>query len=304
MAILTCRHSAIPRWLGRLETFSMALALSFPVVALDQFLHTSPAQFAASPAFQALRWVSDALMALPLFAAAVWTGHLIADRMGLQMISRAEIFKRALLISGSLAVFLIPGWFAYTKLPGLTQGTAPAAAHAHGANSNADAYWVSSALVYALLLAPLAAAACWAAYRMTRRPTARSPRPRVLVARASVAALLLGGVPVLAWLLHKAANRADSSRVYYTSALQFAHVHSHAFFATDHGAHLATAGPPVTAAPFAFAYQVARAFQDGLIAQAVGLPVAALMLLWGARLLRDQDRFQQERSQTEEVAKR
>jgi hypothetical protein len=306
MALLVFKNSAVSRLLSRHETFCLAVILSFPVVALDQFLHTSPAVIGASPAFQSLRWISDTLMALPLFAGGVWTGHLIADRMGLQPTVHSEIFGRALVISGSLAVFLIPGWFAYNKLASLTQSADLAAVHSHGVglSRDPDAYWVSNAAVYALLFAPVAVAAGWAGYRLARRLAGRRPRAGRLLAWSPVIAVLLGGISAGAWFLHQAANRADSSQVYYTSALQFAHVHSHAFFARNPGAHLPPAGPPVTAAPFAFLYQVARAFQDGLIAQVIGLPVAALVLLWGASLLRDQVRPKHEGSNLEEVANR
>jgi hypothetical protein len=304
MQSLACKNSAISNLLSRHETFCLALALSFPVVALDQFLHTSPAVIGASPAFQALRWISDTLMALPLFATGVWIGHLIADRMGLQLSVHSEIFGRALVVSGSLAVFLIPGWFAYNKLASLTQSADLAAVHSHGVglSRDPDAYWVSNITVYALLLAPVAVAAGWAGYRVVRRYAGRRPRAARLVAWSPVLAVPLGGVCAGAWFLHLAANRADSSQVYYTSLLQFAHIHSHAFFARNPGAHLPPAGPPVTAAPFAFLYQVARAFQDGLIAQVIGLPVVALVLLWSASLLRDQVRPQHEGSNLEEVA--
>lgn len=304
MRIFTFENTAISRLFSRHETFALALALSFLVVALDQFLHTSPEQFGASPAFQAFRWLSDSLMALPLFVAAAWAGHLIADMMGLQMHMRGEIFGRALIISGSVALFLIPGWFAYIKLASLTQGTAPTSGHVHGASSNPDVYWVGERVVWALLLAPLAVAVGWFGYRTARRLASRHARAGALLVRTALIAAALGGAFTLAWFLHRAATRADSTLVYYTSALQFAHVHSHAFFAADHGAHLPPAGPSVTAAPFAFAYQVARAFQDGLIAQAVGLPIALLMLLFGARAVREHDRSPQEGSLIEEVANR
>jgi hypothetical protein len=58
----------------------------------------------------------------------------------------------------------------------------------------------------------------------------------------------------------------------------------------------------VTGAPFSFAYQLARAFQDGLIAQSVALPVAAFVLLWGAWVLRGRDHYQPDGFDHEEVA--
>jgi hypothetical protein len=49
---------------------------------------------------------------------------------------------------------------------------------------------------------------------------------------------------------------------------------------------------------------VARAFQDGLVGQAIGLPVIALALLWGTSRLRHQDQHQEEGSYLQEVAER
>jgi hypothetical protein len=64
------------------DTLRLALLVSFPVIGLDQFLHTSPAALLTSPLDQSLRWVSGALLALPLAAAAVWAGQWIANRSG------------------------------------------------------------------------------------------------------------------------------------------------------------------------------------------------------------------------------
>ena len=304
MRLLTCPNSAIRRSFGPQETLPLAALLSFLTVGLYQFLQTAPAQFGASPLFQVLRWLSDGLMALPLFAGAVWAGHWAASRLGLTLTSRADVFKRALLIAAALTLFLIPGWFAYKELATLTQSADLVSSHSHGAGGGITKYWVGSVVVYVLLLAPLSAAAIWAAYQVSNRYRFRLPKAVDLFARGSVIVILLGGIPVLAWFLHQAANRAVSAQVYYTTGLQFAHIHSHAFFAADHGAHLPPPGPPVTAAPFALAYQVARAFQDGLVGQAIGLPVVALVLLWGTSRLRHPDQYQEEGSHLQEVAER
>lgn len=292
MVMVARSNHAVGRLVAGREMLLQAVALSVSVVAFDQFLHTSPAQLGGSPVFQLFRWVSDALMALPLFAAAVWVGHLVADRTESGLASGHGIVKRAVLVSGSVALFLVPGWFAYNEVAALTENGDLIAAHSHALPHSIDAYWVGGPVVYALLLAPLAAVAGWYGYRMVA-----GARPRLT--RTGIAILLLGGIATVAWFLHQAADRADSSRVYYTSAQQSALVHSHAFFATGHGAHLPPAGSPAVAAPFSFAYQIARALQDGLIAQAVGLPVAVLLLLGMTRRLNSPDRYQQE-----EVAKR
>lgn len=305
MRLPACPNFAIRHRFGDHETLPLALVLSFLVVGLDQFLQTTPAQFGTAPLFQFLRWVSDGLMALPLFAAAVWTGHWLANRTGLGTNRRTDVFKRAFMITAALALLLIPGWFAYNELANLTQSADLVSGHSHGGNGTIPKYWVNGTVVYALLLVPLGISAAWTAFRIATRFRFRLPNAGYVLARASAITVLLGGVPALAWLLHQAANRAASSQVYYTSALLFVHVHSHAFFAAGHKAPL-PAGPPVTAAPFAFAYQVARAFQDGLVGLAIGLPAAVLVLLWGACRphLRDQDRYQQEDSHHEEVANR
>ena len=289
MRLLACPNLGDRESFGPQKTLPLALLLSFLVVGLDQFLQTAPGQFGASPLLQFLRWLSDGLMAFPLFASAVWSGHRIADRLGLTLDSRSDCVKRALLLAIAIAVVLVPGWFAYNALANATGGASFSSGHVHGSTAGTiTKYWVSSAVVYALLLAPLAATVIWACYRIATRTRLRLPAAVDPVARGSLIAVLTAGVPALAWFLHQAANRAVSSQVYNTAALQLAHIHSHQFFAPFHGARLPPPGPPVTAAPFAFAYQVARAFEDGLIGQVIALPVIALLLLWTARGLSDQ----------------
>lgn len=284
------------------EAFSLTVALGFPIVALGQFLHTSPAQFSASPTFQLSRWIGDTLIVLPLVAVAVWAGHLIANRAGLGSATRRDIFQRALLISGLLAVLLIPGWFIHNEIAGMTQSADLIASHSHAASHNADAYWVPDSVVYALLLAPLAVITGWTGYRVAARLRTRPARTAGVLVRSCVVAALVGGAGAGAWFLHQAANHADSSKVLYTGAAQSALVHSHAFFAKGHSAPLPSPASPATGAPFSFAYQVARAFQDGLIAQTVGLPVAVLVLLWGAWLLRGRAPYRPDGFDKEEVA--
>lgn len=302
MVILARKSHAFTRFFGRHEAVSLTVALGFPIVALDQFLHTSPAQFGAAPTFQLFRWLGDTLIALPLVAAAVWAGHLIADRAGLGWGTRREVFQRALLISALLAVFLIPGWFIHNEIAGTTQNADLIASHSHAASHNADAYWVADEVVYALLLVPVAVMIGWTGYRMAARLWTRSPRIAGVLSRSWAVVVLVAAASGAAWLLHQAANRADSSRVLYTGAAQSALVHSHAFFAKGHSAALPSPASPVTGAPFSFAYQIARAFQDGLIAQSVGLPVAVLVLLWGAWLLGGRDRNRPDGFDKEEVA--
>jgi hypothetical protein len=148
-------------------------------------------------------------------------------------------------------------------------------------------------VILALVCVCLVPAAAWAARGIAawvpRATAARLPRaiatrlPRGTAARvlAALPVVFVGAAPALAWLLHGAAEHAYASQVDYTTALQQVHVYSHAYFGL-HGAR-APAGPPVTAAPYAFAYQAAHALQDGLAGQAAGLPVAFAAILWGSR---------------------
>jgi hypothetical protein len=106
----------------------------------------------------------------------------------------------------------------------------------------------------------------------TRLPYSAAAPLTVLAAATAIA---------LAWLLHQAAEHAYASQVDYTTALMRVPVRSHAFFGGRPPRGLLAA--PVTAAPFAFAYQLAHALQDGLVGQAAGLPAAVMTLLWNAR---------------------
>jgi hypothetical protein len=303
MRLLACLNSAARDRFSAQRTLPLAFLLSFLVVGLDQFLQTAPQQFSASPLLQLLRWLSDGLMAFPLFAAAVWTGQRVADRLGLALDDRADCARRALLIAAALAVVLVPGWFAYNALANATGGANFSSGHEHGSTAGTiTKYWVGSSTVYALLLVPLLAAAAGACYLIATRLRLRLPAVADRMARGSLIAALAAGVPALGWFLHQAANRAASSQVYNTASLQLVHIHSHQFFAADKGAHLPPPGPPVTAAPFAFAYQVARAFEDGLVGLVIALPVLVLLLLWTGRMLREQTIFIKEGSYQEEVA--
>jgi hypothetical protein len=262
--------------LGGREIINLALLLSFPVIALDQFLRTPVAQLLAQPAVQAQHWVTDSLMMLPLFAAGIWAGDRIARR--------AALFNRAVVIVLCVAIALIPVWFERNKKDNLIHAQALVTPHSRGGD---DVYWVASAVILALVCVSLVPAAAWAGRVLASRVLAS----RVLASRAmagrlapwartSVPVLLVACVPVAAWLLHNAAEHAYASQVNYTSALLSAPVRSHAFFGGGHGP---GKGAPVTAAPFAFLDQTAHALQDGLAGQAAGLPVASIALLWGAR---------------------
>jgi hypothetical protein len=72
--------------------FSMDPVLGFPVVPLNLFLRIIfPGQLGTFQAFQAFGQLVGGVFGPPLFASAVWSG-LVADRLRLHLISRAEIF--------------------------------------------------------------------------------------------------------------------------------------------------------------------------------------------------------------------
>jgi hypothetical protein len=266
----------------------LALVLSFPVIGLDQFLRTTPAQFSAQPVLQAEHWVTASLMTLPLFAAGVWAADWIGNRAGLGHRSGSDIFKRALVIVLLVALALIPVWFERNKADNLARVQALVTPHSHG---SIDVYWVGPGVILALVCVCLVPAALWVGRSITSRLAVRLRRGVDAIARASVFAALAAGAAALAWLLHQAAQRGYASQVNNTSALLAVRVHSHAFFGGGHGSHV-SAGPRVTSAPFAFAYQVAHALQDGLAGQAAGYPVA-VMALWCARGLHGRDQREQ-----------
>jgi CDP-diglyceride synthetase len=266
------------------ELINLALLLSFPAVALEEFLRSPVAQFAAQPVLQLEHWVTESLMTVPLFVIGVWAGDRIAGRAGLGVADRPAAFKRALLIMLFAAVALMPVWFERNKTDGLVQTQALVTPHSHG---SVDVYWVGSAVILALACVCLVPAAAWAgdaiASRLKRRPAARPEAPGTSPRAPGLggALILVAGAAAgaaLAWLLHDAAEPAYASQVNYTGALLAVPVHSHAFFG-GHAPHTVS-GLPVTAAPFAFAHQIAHAFQDGLVGQAAGLPVAVAALLW------------------------
>jgi hypothetical protein len=240
------------------DVIVLALLISFPVIGLDLFLRTTPAQLAARPAPVIEYWVTDSLMALPLFAAGVWAGDRIAGLAGLGTAGRRDVLKRALVITLAAALALTPVWFVLDKMDNPARAQ-PAVAPAP--RGGVDVYWAGTWVILALVCACLIPAAFWAGRGIGGGIGRLVPRRAAAVTRTAAPALLVAVVPVLAWLLHQAAEQAYASQVYYASA----------------------AGTPVTAAPFAFAYQIAHALQDGLAGQAAGLPVAAIVLLRGIR---------------------
>jgi hypothetical protein len=267
------------------DTFVVSLALSFTVIGLDQFLYTAPVQFQEAPGSGILRWACDSLIALPLFALGVWAAQRIAAWRGIGMSSRADLLRRSLLTAAGVAVVLIPGWFAHNWLNKLTQSEPLVPVHVHGKTIGANVHWVSDPVVLALLLVPLLGLAGWGGYLIATRVRFAIPRAADLTGRAALIAAALAAAPAAAWFLQKAADRSNSAQVYYTSALLSVHVHSHVLFKDGRAVPLPK-GPPVTPAPYVFAYQVAHATQDALAGMAIGLPVALVALFWLARRAR------------------
>jgi hypothetical protein len=270
------------------EIFIMSLALSFTVIGLEQFLYTAPVQFQEAPGSGILSWACDSLIALPLFALGAWAAQRIASRRGIGLDGRADLLRRSLLTAASLAVVLIPGWFAHNWLNNLTQSEPLVPVHVHGKTIGANVHWVSDPVVFALLLVPLLGLAGWGGYLIAARVRFRVPRAADIIARAALIAAGIAAAPTVAWFLQKAADRSNSAQVYYTSALLSVHVHTHVLFKDGRAVPLPK-GPPVIPAPYAFAYQVAHALQDGLAGMAIGLPVAVIALFWVARRLRARD---------------
>ncbi len=262
--------------------FTMSLVLSFTVIGLEQFLYTAPAQFQEAPGSGILRWACDSLIALPLFALGVWSAQRIADWRGIGADGRADLLRRSLLTTASLAVVLIPGWFAHNWLNNLTQSEPLVPVHVHGKTIGANVHWVSDPVVFALLLVPLLGLAGWGGYLIAARVRFRIPAAADIAVRAALIAVSAAAAPAVAWFVQKAADRSNSAQVYYTSALLSVHVHTHVLFKDGRPVALPK-GPPVTPAPYVFAYQVAHAFQDALAGMAIGLPVAIVALFWMAR---------------------
>lgn len=78
----------------------VALMLTLPTIGLEQLLHTDRWTLAALPVYQALHWLSDSLLALPLAGGAVWGGQRLALRLGLDASTPQGIVGRAGLIPG------------------------------------------------------------------------------------------------------------------------------------------------------------------------------------------------------------
>jgi hypothetical protein len=275
----------------------MALMISFPVIGLDQFLRTASGQLSAQPYTQVEHWVADSLIMLPLFAFGIWAGDRITTLAGVGAARRADLLKRALVITLFAALAQVPAWFVVDKSDNPVTAQPLVAPQAH---DSGDVYWVAPWVVIALVCVCLAPVAVWVARavaraadrRMTsRRMTSRAAgrlqtgpdRARAAVTQAALLVPLLAAATLGAWALHQAAARAYASQVYYTTASPAITRHSHVFSAARAARAAARGAEGAGGAPFAFVYQAAHALQDGLAGQAVGLPVAVFALLWVAR---------------------
>jgi hypothetical protein len=266
----------------------IALAVSFPVIGLDLVLRTASGRLSAQPYELAGRWLTDSLIMLPLFAIGVWAGDLIAGLAGLGTGRRADLVKRALVITLLAAVAQVPAWFVVNKSvnPVTAQPLVPPQAHDSG-----DVYWVAPWVIIALVCVCLAPAGVWVARAIAvRRAWTRRPRGAAMLTQAALLVPLLAVAALLAWALHQAAARAYASQVLYTSAPAAVTRHSHVLSAAPQASR--PKASPVTAAPFAYLYQAAHALQDGLAGQAAGLPVAVIALLWVTRAPDDSNQHQ------------
>lgn len=248
----------------------LAACIGLPVIGLDQVLRTSPRQFSAQPLTEIAHWVTDSMMALPLFAIGVLAADWVAVRAGIGMDRGTDALRRALLVTAACAIVLAPAWFQVDRTDDPV--TAQPLVFPHASDSG-DVYWVGPVVIVALVCACLAPLAAWAGYRAGRG-----------LARVTATVVLVAAVPAAAWLLHQAAERAYASRVYQTPALLSVPPRPHAIRAP--ASRPAAVNPPVTAAPYALGYQAAHALQDGLAGQAAGLPIAIAVLLLGGSALR------------------
>ena len=259
MRALACRNSVDRVMLDGHSIVTAALLISFPVIGLDQFLRTAAARFPADPPAAVGHWLTDSLIALPLFAASVWAADRVAGRAGLGIAGRADLVRRALLIALFAALAMAPVWFVLNQLDNPVLAQPLVFPHAQ---DSGDVYSVAPAVIIALACVCLIPAAAWAGSALTRGAAVATRTAVLLVAVAAGLAF--------ACLLHQAAVRGYPSQVYYAPA-------------NPPGAAAPGAAAPDTAAPYAFAYQAAHALQDGLAGQAAGLPVAAVALLWVTR---------------------
>jgi hypothetical protein len=114
------------------KTLVVALVIVFPVIGLEQWWHTTPVVLRTLPLYEAMHWVSDSLLALPLAVGAVWGADLLATRAGLGW-SRSDLFTRACMIAVLFALLLVPGEALHQQADALTHTHAVLGYHPHTA---------------------------------------------------------------------------------------------------------------------------------------------------------------------------
>jgi hypothetical protein len=113
------------------DTLRLGLLIVFPVIGLEQLLHTSPGALQALPLYETLHWLSDGLLALPLAVAAVWSGRWVGDRLRLGRSGKSNLFARACVIAVLFAMLLVPGAALHDQADMLTHAHALLAVNTH-----------------------------------------------------------------------------------------------------------------------------------------------------------------------------
>jgi hypothetical protein len=127
----------------------LASLLAFPTIGVEQLVHTDRPMLVALPLYQALHWLSDSLLALPLAAVAVWGGQRLAARLGLGASTPAAIAGRTCLIAVLFALVLVPGAALHEGADRLTHAHALVASHSHVSLSSRAATGGAAALARA-----------------------------------------------------------------------------------------------------------------------------------------------------------
>jgi hypothetical protein len=171
---------AAARALPAEDIFRLAVVLSLPVIGLEQVVHTSPTALVNFPVYEALHWLSDSLLALPLAVAAVWSGVFVAYLLGNRRQALADLIARAGAIVLIFALLLVPGAVLHEEADRLTHAHAGLAIHTHGAGDVKNAEVVPAVFAFSthalgdgltgqLLGFPIVILALWLHARSRRR---------------------------------------------------------------------------------------------------------------------------------------
>jgi hypothetical protein len=126
----------------------MAVPLVLGVVGFEQILHIG---FYGPPVYQAVHWLSDSLLALPLGFLAIWLGIRLANWQRLDAHRSSSSLARACCIAIVFAVLLITGSIAHDQIDSLTHAHTAISVHAHG-GIPATRDWRDPAVLAATLL--------------------------------------------------------------------------------------------------------------------------------------------------------